>query len=65
MKDAEKLYELELHEEVRISEDCIVMRVITGWIYKHYEQVYDHNGDLEGSRLRATTFVPFSSEKKV
>ena len=59
---AEKLYKMELHEQIEITEFTFVVRVIGGWIYKFYN-FNDKVNELE-LHLTSTTFVPWSSEMK-
>jgi hypothetical protein len=59
-KTAVQLHELELHEELEITETCYAMRVIGGWIYKHYTSKDDE--EHEYYELVTTTFVPWNNE---
>lgn len=54
---AKGLYNLGLHEQQMVSETCTVMRVIGGWIYKHYT----HEG-YKSYQVITTTFVPYANE---
>ena len=57
---AKELYNMELHEEIEITELCYVMRVIGGWIYKFY-YFTDKENELE-LNLLSTTFVPWNNQ---
>jgi len=57
---AKELYEMELHEEIEVTELCYVFRVIGGWIYKFYKFEDSVNG-LE-LILVSTTFVPWNNQ---
>ena len=57
---AKELYNMELHEEIEVTELCYVVRVIGGWIYKFYKFEDNVNG-LE-LILVSTTFVPWDNQ---
>lgn len=57
---AKKLYEMELHEEIEVTELCYVFRVIGGWIYKFYK-FEDPVNELV-LILVSTTFVPWNNQ---
>ena len=57
---AKALYNMELHEEIEITELCYVVRVIGGWIYKFYN-FNDVINQLE-LELISTTFVQWNNE---
>jgi len=57
---AKELYEMELHEEIEVTELCYVFRVIGGWIYKFYKFEDSVNGLV--LILVSTTFVPWNNQ---
>ena len=57
---AKELYEMELHEEIEVTELCYVFRVIGGWIYKFYKFEDPVNGLV--LILVSTTFVPWNNQ---
>ena len=57
---AKELYNMELHEEIEVTELCYVFRVIGGWIYKFYKFEDSVNGLV--LILVSTTFVPWNNQ---
>lgn len=57
---AKELYEMELHEEIEVTELCYVVRVIGGWIYKFYKFEDSVNGLV--LILVSTSFVPYDNQ---
>ena len=57
---AKELYNMELHEEIEVTELCYVVRVIGGWIYKFYKFEDSVNGLV--LILVSTTFVPWNNQ---
>lgn len=45
------IFEMKLHQIIRVQENLFVLRVSGGWIY-----IFDRDG------LEQTTFVPFDNE---
>lgn len=57
---AKELYNMELHEEIEVTELCYVVRVIGGWIYKFYKFEDSVNGLV--LILVSTSFVPYDNQ---
>lgn len=55
---ADKILTLDLFEYYKLDELLSIQRVHTGWIYYHYEQVFNDEGEETGMTLKCTTFVP-------
>lgn len=54
------IYNLELHEELRINTELIIQRVAGGWNYKYYKG--DLNGDFVEWNIFQIVFVRYHNE---
>lgn len=51
VEDTKDIYELEIHEEIKVSDDLFVLRVPGGWIYSYWNELEDYTS--------SGIFVPF------
>lgn len=52
-----EIYDLKLHESVRLDNGIVIMRVPGGWIYDCW--------DCQTDTSKAGTFIPFNNEFQV
>lgn len=57
------IYNLELHEELRISDDLIIQRIPGGWNYKYFKGNFDR--DWIDWTLFQIIFIPYHNEFQV
>ena len=58
----EDIYKLKLNEHLLLNDNTSVIRVPGGWIYKHYQIIYN-DSNPSGKRIPiSSNFVPFNDE---
>ena len=59
------IYDLELHEEINITDTLIVQRVPGGWNYKYYRYKFDRNHESWEEELSQIVFVRYHNEFQI